>query len=220
MDPSRQYRSAALRVSDSPTHSVRAWVENHDDSWLFIALYVGLAVILSLAISLFWLIVVIGIHAALEWYVHWREHPSPVHTAARVAWEVKLDLGLILFALALTVYMELVMGLLGISAVARGAQASGRFLAWQKAVRGVLLTLDDVAQVARAAVPGRTGTTVDDEPRKAMWGGWSAPWSIGDRLSLGLSIVSAVAMLMAPWVTGMSFSEVVGLLGEEMHPWP
>ena len=46
---------------------LRDWVLNHDDSWIFIILYVGLAVVLSLWISLFWLLVVVAGHFVLEW---------------------------------------------------------------------------------------------------------------------------------------------------------
>lgn len=100
-------------MSRSTGSAVHEWIVNHDDSWVFIVLYIGLAVTLSIAISLFWLVAVVAAHAALEWYVHWREHPSIVHTAARVAWEIKLDMSLVLFALALGVYKEFVMGIAG-----------------------------------------------------------------------------------------------------------
>jgi hypothetical protein len=135
-----------------------------------------LAVILSLVISLFWLLVVVAVHAALEWYVHWREHPSVVHTGARVAWEIKLDLALVLFALALAVYMDYIMGAAGLSAAARagarGVQATGRMIAWQRGLRAVLLTLDDAAQVTRAAISSgqkAAAAAPAPEPPKRGW---------------------------------------------------
>jgi hypothetical protein len=204
--------------------ALRTWILNHDDSWLFIGLYVGLAVVLSIAISLFWLIVVVAAHAALEWYVHWREHPSPLHTAARVAWAIKLDISLILLALALTVYMEFVMGVAGLSAAARGVQASGRFIAWQRAVRGALLSLDDAAQLARAAAPGgrtRSGAPAQDHDTPSPgWGGWTDRWTLGDRCSLALGAASLLAVLVAPWVTGLSAAATLSAIGAELHPWP
>jgi hypothetical protein len=202
--------------------AIRTWVLNHDDSWLFIGLYVGLAVVLSLAISLFWLIVVVAAHASLEWYVHWRDHPSALHTAARVAWAIKLDIALILLALALTVYMEFVVGVAGLSAAARGVQASGRFIAWQRALRAALLSLDDAAQLARAAVPGGGKRNADDRqdvPRLG-WGGWTARWTFGDRCSLALGAASLLAIVLAPWMTGLGGTEVIALIGAELHPWP
>ncbi len=204
--------------------AVHEWIVNHDDSWLFIVLYIGLAVTLSLAISLFWLVVVVGAHAALEWYVHWREHPSTLHTAARVAWEIKLDVALVFFALALGVYMEFVMGVAGLSAAARGAQATGRFIAWQRALRGILLTVDDAAQVARAAAAGRgksQGKDIPkDEPPKVGWGGWTAPWGFGDKVSLGIGNACLMLIVISPFITGMSYGEVMDIIAMELHPWP
>ncbi|HEY7671062.1 MAG TPA: hypothetical protein VIC71_02510 [Gammaproteobacteria bacterium] len=206
---------------------LHAWVVNHDDSWLFIAPYIGLAVILSLMISLFWLIVVVAAHAALEWYVHWREHPSVVHTAGRVAWEIKLDLALILFALALAVYMDYVMGAAGLSAAARagarGVQATGRMIAWQRGLRAVLLTLDDAAQVTRAAISSgqkAAAAAPAPEPPKHGWGGWVAPWTVGDCVSIGIGAVCLVALAVAPLMTGLGAPEIVAKLAAELHPWP
>lgn len=204
--------------------AVHEWIVNHDDSWLFIVLYIGLAVTLSLAISLFWLVVVVGAHAALEWYVHWREHPSTLHTAARVAWEIKLDVALVFFALALGVYMEFVMGVAGLSAAARGAQATGRFIAWQRALRGILLTVDDVAQVARAAAAsrgkGKAQDEDEDELPKIGWGGWTAKWSFGDKVSLGIGNACLLLIVLSPFITGMTVSEVIDIIAMELHPWP
>jgi hypothetical protein len=206
---------------------LHAWVLAHDDSWLFIAPYIGLAVILSLVISLFWLLVVVAAHAALEWYVHWREHPSVVHTAGRVAWEIKLDLALILFALALAVYMDYIMGAAGLSAAARagarGVQATGRMIAWQRGLRAVLLTLDDAAQVTRAAISsGQKAAAAAPPPEipKRGWGGWVAPWTLGDCVSIGIGVICIAALVLAPFMTGLTLQEVLAKLGTELHPWP
>jgi hypothetical protein len=176
---------------------------------------------------LFWLLVVVAAHAALEWYVHWREHPSVVHTGARVAWEIKLDLALILFALALAVYMDYIMGAAGLSAAARagarGVQATGRMIAWQRGLRAVLLTLDDAAQVTRAAISSgqKAAAAVPAlEPPKHGWGGWVAPWSLGDRVSIAIGAVCLIALAAAPAATGLSASEIVTKLAAELHPWP
>ena len=214
-------------ASVSRPSALHAWVLAHDDSWLFIAPYIGLAVILSLMISLFWLLVVVAAHAALEWYVHWREHPSVVHTAARVAWEIKLDLALVLFALALAIYMDYIMGAAGLSAAARagarGVQATGRVIAWQRGLRAVLLTLDDAAQVTRAAISsGQKAVAAAPEPEtpKRGWGGWAAPWTVGDCISIGIGVICLGALAAAPALTGLATPEILAKLATELHPWP
>ena len=223
MNESERRAQTAPAMPATDRNALREWALNHDDSWLFIAPYIGLAVILSLTISLFWLVVVVGMHAALEWYVHWREHPSAAHTAARVAWEVKLDVALILFALALTVYMEIVMGVAGLSAAARGVQATGRIVAWQRGLRAMLLTLDDAAQVARAALSSGKKAAVKASaapPSRSGWGGWTAPWTIGDRISLAIGGACLLALLVSPWLTGLAPADIAATLAAELHPWP
>jgi hypothetical protein len=159
--------------------------------------------------------------------VHWREHPSVAHTAARVAWEIKLDLALILFALALAVYMDYIMGAAGLSAAARagarGVQATGRMIAWQRGLRAVLLTLDDAAQVTRAAISSGQKAAAKapvPEPPKRGWGGWVAPWTIGDCVSIAIGVVCLLALAAAPVATDLAPSEVLAKLAAELHPWP
>mgnify|MGYP005845606461 CR=1 FL=1 len=45
---------------------LHAWVVHHDDKWLFVIFYVSLAVILSIWISLFWLLAVVAVHFGFE----------------------------------------------------------------------------------------------------------------------------------------------------------
>ncbi|MCG6118758.1 MAG: hypothetical protein MEQ07_11300 [Aquimonas sp.] len=72
----------------------------HDDRWLFTLAYVGLTVVLSLLISLFWLVAVVAAHAALEWYAL-KHRGFPRQRLGRTLWHLKLDVSLILFARAL-----------------------------------------------------------------------------------------------------------------------
>ncbi len=176
----------------------KAWIIDHDDSKLFLVLYVGLAVVLSLWISLFWLVAVVAVHGLLEWIRQHHLDKKLAGVVARVMWEIKLDIALILFAMALDVYLDFILGLAGLQAVARGGQAAARggqaatrggqaavrggqaavrggqaaargaqaaarggqmaargtqaaarFAGWQRVIRGVFLTLDDVAQVIK-----------------------------------------------------------------------
>lgn len=53
-----QPASLARRIYD--------WVIRHDDSWLFTVLHIGLAVVLSIWIGLFWLVAVVVVHFAFE----------------------------------------------------------------------------------------------------------------------------------------------------------
>jgi hypothetical protein len=150
--------------------AIRNWIIEHDDRWLFVVSYIGLSVVLSIWISLFWLVAVVGIHFCLEYYRQLQFFNDKISILAEVFWELKLDFALILFALALALYMDVILGVVGIGSAARlgllsrmgarlglrtGVRALPRFAGWQRALRGFLLSMDDVAQVLRAV--GRRG---------------------------------------------------------------
>lgn len=198
----------------------RRWIIEHDESWIFLTLYIGLAVVLSIWISLFWLAVVVTVHGAFE-YVrqrHNERHWPLVH--ARVAWELKLDIALVIFALALAVYMEVIFGLAGLGSAARAAQAGARFAVWERSIRGVLLTLDDAAQVMRAwlmqgrPAPANAAESVAaGEHRRGPWG-----WS--DRISLGFGVLCLTLLFLAPLLTQHDTAGVMSILLQELHPFP
>jgi hypothetical protein len=196
------------------------WIAAHDDSWVFTLLYVGLAVVLSIAISLFWLVAVVAAHAALEWYA--LRHAGVVQQrVGRVLWHLKLDLALILFALALGLYLETLFGMAGLGAVARtGAQAGARFVGWKHALRGLLMTVDDMAQVAKAVARRGQGSGGNEESFEMALPPWRRPWRTGDRLSLGFGALCLVLILAAPWLSGLDAGEVLAHLRHDLHPWP
>jgi hypothetical protein len=128
----------------------------HDDSKLFVFTYVGLAVILALWLGLFWLAAVVGVHFLIELVKQHHYDPRPLPVVTRSLWELKLDIGLVVCGLVIGLYIGIILGAAGIGAAARvGAQAAARVGLWQRALRGVLLTLDDVALVVKARAPGK-----------------------------------------------------------------
>jgi hypothetical protein len=220
---------------------IRRFIIDHDDKWLFTVFYIGAAVVLSIWISLFWLIVVVGVHFAFE-LVRCRHEGQPWDRAlAESAWEIKLDLALVAFALALAVYMDVLLGVAGLQGAARVGANAGRavrggtrFVVWKRVLRGVLLSVDDAAQVARAALRARRKKNArnppenepEDEPENEpepdglTTSPWRRPWGIADRLTIGFGIVCVVLVVVAPWLTAHGGAEVLSMLGEELHPWP
>jgi hypothetical protein len=148
---------------------VYAWILQHDDRWSFIALYVSLAVVLSLWISLFWLVALVAVHLAFELVRQGAAGAAGTERFGLALWEVKLDIALVLFALALSLYMEVVLGVLGLQAAARAGSAANasirtgsRALAWERGLRGILLSVDDAAQVGRVVGRRRAGQNGED----------------------------------------------------------
>lgn len=199
-----------------------SWIHDHDDRWIWTAFYVGGAVVLSIWISLFWLVALVMLHGLMEWLRHRLVDREVVGVAVRVCWELKLDIALVLFAFVVALYMDLVLGAAGLSGAARvGAQAASRAGAWARAIRGVLLTVDDAAQVARVlASRGKSKNDGDVEAPIGYWGGWTQPWGIGGWVSVGLGVVSLALILLAPLLTGQPVGEVFWTILGELHPWP
>lgn len=219
---------------------IHQWILQHDESWLFVGLYVALAVVLSIWISLFWLVAVISVHALFEWIRQSAQFESKPRIAAEALWEIKLDIALILFALALALYMEIILGVLGLQSAARlgaAARTGSRALAWERALRGVLLSLDDAAQVARAffrqdakngdaengPAPQETAPetsipkTAPDAPEKNAW---ARPWGWGDKIAIGLGAICLLLMLLSPALTLHTPGSALATLAAELHPWP
>lgn len=222
---------------------IRRWIIAHDDSWWFIIPYVGLAVVLSIVLSLFWLVAVVGAHFILEWLrqsytaqtLDLRRGPGDI--LLRVLWELKLDFGLVVFALALTLYMEMTLGVLGIGSAARattmaGVRAGARFSVMQQVLRGVLLSLDDMAQIIRALLNRRNANSDADAkevvapvaadnpaPLENPWLD-RAQWGRGDYLTLGFGAGCLALVAAAPLLTGQDFNSVLVTIAAEMHPFP
>lgn len=203
------------------------WIITHDDSWLFIVLYIGAAVVLSIWISLFWLVAVVAGHGVLEWIRQSHLHQRRRTILLEVLWELKLDVGLVLLALALTLYMDVVLGVVGLQYVARlgaAARSSARFLAWQRAIRGVLLSVDDIAQVARAVTINRGrsegGEATITPPVTLPWGSWQGKWGKGDWIALSLMVLCLLLIVISPLLTYHTFGSAFTTVLAELHPWP
>jgi hypothetical protein len=200
------------------------WIETHDDRWSFTLSYVALAVLLSTTISLFWLAALLAAHMALEWWARVRRGDRG-RTLLEVVWHVKLDLALVLFALALGLYFDVLFGLLGLGALTRtGTQLTARFVAWQRGLRTLLLTADDAAILAKAAAHRRRGDPVPSDPvdPNAAGSRRAEPrrWSRGDVATVAMGCVFALLILAAPVLTDRDVSGVLSVLAVELHPWP
>ncbi len=138
--------------------AVYRYILFHDDSKLFVFTYVGLAVVLAIWLGLFWLAVVVAGHLLIELVKQHHYDPRPLPALARSLWDLKLDIGLVLFGLVIGLYMGVILGAAGLGAAARvGAQTATRVGIWQRAVRGLLLTVDDVALVVKTRSVGNGG---------------------------------------------------------------
>lgn len=221
------------------TDKIYRYILTHDDRWSFIIAYVSLAVILAIAINLFWLVVVVALHGLFEWIKQGALIQDRLAKLCRVLWELKFDIGLVFFGLALEVYMGVILGVAGLGATARaGVQAGSRAALWQSILRATLLSVDDAAQVVRLAAAGSSGGTdgsldILDGPDfeenrplegptdlRGRLGPWVGDWAVGDYLSIGFGVLCVVVIALGPYLTPQDWSEIVAALGAELHPWP
>jgi hypothetical protein len=228
--------------------SLISWITDHDNKTLFIVLYIGLSIVLSIAISLFWLLFVVLIHFAFELIKQSKVQSGDRNIFYESLWETKLDFALVVFALLLAVYLDFIFGVAGLGAAARGGtmaatrtgagaantgakvvQVSTRFAAIQRAIRGIILSLDDVANAAKSFFQRKKPKSEKiNNPEKNIAGNqyaasgssWTSKWSVIDYIGIVLFAVSALLILLAPVLIGMSWAEIISIASEEFHPFP
>lgn len=219
---------------ETSSSSLRRWIVEHDERWIFIGGYVTLAIVLSIWISLFWLLVVVGVHFAFEWVRQSHRFASRGEVLVEALWETKLDFSLVAFALALSLYIEAIFGLLGLrsagqmaAAVRVGARAGTRAAGWQSAIRGILLSLDDAVHVVRGLLSRKktNGNEKKGEEETAAPEGppglsFRERWGVGDWFSVALAVACVALILVAPWLTEHTWQTAVATLGQELHPFP
>lgn len=201
------------------TGSIKNWIINHDDKKIFVVAYISLAVILSIWLGLFWLCVVVGVHYLFEVVIQ-VDRKKALHLAlANGLWEIKLDIFLIILALLVSVYMEVILGAVGLSSGARTVAAAGsRFAGWQRLIRVVLLSVDDLAQSIRGFLPRSKKVT-----RPHAIGYASEPEETrllitGDYASLTFGAVCIFFLFAAPLFTDHSPNDVFVIVLDDLMP--
>lgn len=223
---------------------MKDWIYHHDDRWSFIVLYVGGAIVLSNIASLFWVAALMVAHFALEYVRNsMLRTPMPI---AHSLWEIKLDFGLVLFALVIVLYVDVVFAALGIGQAARaaqavkGAQMATRFSVIQRSLRVFFLVLDDFAKVALTLWQKMAGkkqgsanapNSADPLPSEhdsaflsdpaAHKDAQDKPWtslSKGDWATIIFCAVCFVLVVCSPFWSAHDLDGVWGIVLEEMTP--
>ena len=215
---------------------VKRWVKDHDERWSFIIVYVGAAIVLSVYANLFWVVMLMLGHYGLEVWRHYViEVQGPLWAAL---WHVKLDIALVLFALVIALYAEMIMAALGLGQAARagqavrGAQMLTRFAIIERGLRVLFLTIDDITRVVLIVwktMKGKNSTTTDrdmEEVRAKMREEEEhihpepaeGKLSRGDIFSLSFGGLCLVLILAAPWIAGLGISETAISLMDALKP--
>ncbi len=226
------------------------WVADHDNKKLFIVLYISISLVLSIAISLFWLLFAVLIHFTFELIGQSRKQENGRSVLLESLWETKLDFALVMFAWWLAIYLDFIFGVAGIGAAARvGAQtasragqvggkaveASARVAAWSRIIRAILLSLDDVGNALKAVYqskakkknPESSKEIITEENYSAVHkedarqgSSWSLKWQVVDYIGVILFGLCLLLIVLAPVFIGVGLSEIYEITVQEFHPLP
>jgi len=213
---------------------LQSWVLNHDSSIVFNVLYIGLAVILSIWLGLFWLVAVVFVHALIEFYRQYLLSLRVRFSMVEALWEIKLDIALIIFAFWLGIYLDFIFGIVGLSAGMRAtAQVSGRIAqtgtraaVWQRLIRGVLISLDDVGLAFRAFAGNKSKGDKDSKSNKSDTSvntgasSWFGTYTLGDKFTIAFGLMFFMLIILTPLLTDKSVEDVLWMVAREMKPFP
>lgn len=155
IDPDAGAEAAPAEVGDSSVATdplghlgpVHRWIVLHDRSVVFALLYVSLTIFLSVYVSYFWLVALVGLHLVLEWLKKgYLGYEGRWHRAAWTIWDTKFDIALVFLALTLLSYTGVGAGVAGAQSATRVGLLGGRFSALSARLTPLL------ARFARAGV--------------------------------------------------------------------
>jgi hypothetical protein len=199
------------------------WIKEHDDRWSFIVLYIGGAVALSIWLNLFWVIMLMLVHFVLE--IARGLLLQVRRPLMHALWEVKLDIALVLFALVVALYSEHVMAMLGLGQAARAGQAARglqlatRFAIIERALRIIVLTMDDFARLVQASLKLRNRRNAAPAGGEAQLAAAVGPAAAaGDMLSLAFGAACLALILLLPSLIGTPADELTVQILHEISP--
>jgi len=106
---------------------IKTWIVNHDRSLVFALVYVVSTIVLSVFISYFWLLALVGVHIIIEWLS--KSYRGYRYRLAWTLWDVKFDLALVCLAFALLSYTGISAGVAGAQSATRAGLLGGRLSA-------------------------------------------------------------------------------------------
>ncbi len=226
------------------------WVADHDNKKIFIVLYISISLVLSIAISLFWLLFAVIIHFAFELISQNQKQGSFTSVLMESFWETKLDFALVIFAWWLAIYLDFIFGVAGIGAAARlGAQtasrtsqvsgkviqSSARTAAWGRIIRAILLSLDDVGNAIKSVYQSKASKmrnkpipernlerTKANTPniKRVTKSSWLSKWQIIDYVGVSLFLICLILIALAPFLIGVELKDIYKITIDEFHPLP
>lgn len=208
---------------------IHDWIIEHDDRMSFTLVYVTAAVMLSIFMNLFWVAALMLGHLGLEITRHKiLDHRYPLLQAL---WDVKLDIALVLFALVVVLYSEMIFGLLGLGQATRASRAvTGvklltRVTIIERAVKVFFLTVDDLSRVTHLLIKSlrRKRPVILDTPLHLQEHEEHLPdgkISAGDIFALAFGAICIVLIIASAFILPNGLVESLSIIFTELHPFP
>lgn len=203
------------------------WVVDHDDRMSFTILYVGLAVCLSIFMSLFWVASLMLCHLGLEVFRHRvLGHDYPLLQAL---WDVKLDISLVLFALVIALYSDMIFGFLGLAQATRavaGVKLLTRVTILERAIKVFFLTVDDLSRITHVVIKSirnRKAVQVNLDDLHLLDHEEHLPdgkITFGDLFALGFGVVCIGLIIASSFILPDGLVDTVGIILDNLSPFP
>lgn len=216
-------------MSKTYAEKITDWIIEHDDRMSFTLIYVGTAVCLSIFMNLFWVAMLMLGHLSLEICRHRvLAHRYPVLQAV---WDVKLDIALVLFALVIALYSEMVFGLLGLGQAARASRAvTGvklltRITILERAVKVFFLTVDDMSRITHLlikSIRNRKAVRLDTELHLMEHEEHIPDGKIafGDIFALGFGALCIGLIIASAFILPDGIADTAAIILNELNPFP
>ncbi len=227
---------------------------SHDESRAFNVLYIVLAVVLSVFVSLFWLVVIVDFHFVLELARQHSHCPDCLRKAVGGSfWNLKLDMSFIAFSFAVSAYLGVLFGMAGLGGISRvgrvsqvGVRSGAGIGAYESAVRGIMLSVDDVARTTTTAIAKRNDKKSDNVPEdNGVEEEWATAfrahvpeerlietetvvsdvdmpvkWTRNDYATIAFGGICVVLLFLTPVLIGLSYPELFQIIIQDLQPFP
>ena len=216
------------------------WIIDHDDKRAFLVGYVGLTILLTIGISLFWLFFLVGVHFCFECLKKIDDGAVGLRRILAFAlWDIKFDVALLSMALILLVFTEVSFGLAGIAGFSRFSQVLSRFSGASRS----FLPLKDLILAFRIVCTRKLDRR-EFLQRKLKWVKaekeadqealrraerqriatyrypWQASWTLTAKFVVGITVVNIVLIAIALFIAPDAWADLKPALAKEFHPWP
>ena len=213
------------------------WIIEHDEKRLFLVGDVGLSLLLTIGISLFWLLFLVGVHFLFEMLKDWHYGArDPRRLLAWAAWDIKFDIALVTVAIFLAALTEAQFGIAGIGGLSRISATFSKVTRGFIPIKDIVLGLRIVCtrKLDRRDILQRRLTLIKDQKRANIEEvhrvetqrlqnyryPWDMKWNLTNKIILGVMVVNVCLTIGVIFLNQNPPLAMLEGLIRQLHPWP